>query len=354
MLDRNPNYREVLYNETPPTDDPGWPPRWPPCRASACPDVDQVQIEITEEPQPAGSALRAARPTSSSTCRPSSPASPCRATSWRPTSPNAASAWSGTTGPTSRSPTSTWKTRWWAATRQRRWRCAAPSTWPWTWTLRSAPAPPRQAMKAQGVVPLTSFGPPGLQDREMGEYNPPKAKALLDLYGYTDKDGDGWRDQPDGKPWSPYNTEPNAEQRAGRAVAEEHGCARHPHPVRLGPSGPRTSRPPPPANCRCGAWWSAAIDDGDTFLALGPARAGRPTSALQPPGLSRCTTSKNPARRPRAPGRDAGGAEAAVAYAPYKFHVHRIWTDMAPALGQGLPPQRSTVYVKDWQVRGHR
>ena len=32
------------------------------------------------------------------------------------------------------------------------------------------------------------------------EYNPAKAKALLDMYGYVDKDGDGWRDMPDGSP----------------------------------------------------------------------------------------------------------------------------------------------------------
>ena len=32
------------------------------------------------------------------------------------------------------------------------------------------------------------------------EYNPAKAKALLDMYGYVDKDGDGWRDLPDGSP----------------------------------------------------------------------------------------------------------------------------------------------------------
>ena len=32
------------------------------------------------------------------------------------------------------------------------------------------------------------------------EYNPARAKALLDMYGYLDKDGDGWRDLPDGKP----------------------------------------------------------------------------------------------------------------------------------------------------------
>ena len=32
------------------------------------------------------------------------------------------------------------------------------------------------------------------------EYNPARAKALLDLYGYVDRDGDGWRELPDGKP----------------------------------------------------------------------------------------------------------------------------------------------------------
>ena len=34
------------------------------------------------------------------------------------------------------------------------------------------------------------------------EYNPERAKALLDMFGYLDKDGDGWRDMPDGRPIS--------------------------------------------------------------------------------------------------------------------------------------------------------
>ena len=32
------------------------------------------------------------------------------------------------------------------------------------------------------------------------EYDPAKARALLDLYGYVDRDGDGYRELPDGKP----------------------------------------------------------------------------------------------------------------------------------------------------------
>jgi ABC-type transport system substrate-binding protein len=35
---------------------------------------------------------------------------------------------------------------------------------------------------------------------EMGSYDPARARALLDLYGYVDRDGDGWREQPDGSP----------------------------------------------------------------------------------------------------------------------------------------------------------
>jgi ABC-type transport system substrate-binding protein len=35
---------------------------------------------------------------------------------------------------------------------------------------------------------------------EMGDYSPARARALLELYGYRDGDGDGWREQPDGQP----------------------------------------------------------------------------------------------------------------------------------------------------------
>ena len=36
------------------------------------------------------------------------------------------------------------------------------------------------------------------------EYNPAKAKALLDMFGYVDRDGDGYREMPDGKPLTIY------------------------------------------------------------------------------------------------------------------------------------------------------
>jgi ABC-type transport system substrate-binding protein len=57
-----------------------------------------------------------------------------------------------------------------------------------------------QAVPAQSVVvPHTTGFDPRFKS-ENGDFDPARAKALLDLHGYVDKDGDGWRDQPDGKP----------------------------------------------------------------------------------------------------------------------------------------------------------
>ena len=57
-----------------------------------------------------------------------------------------------------------------------------------------------QAIPAQAPAnPHTTGYDPNFKS-EMSEYNPARAKALLDLYGYIDRNGDGWRDLPDGKP----------------------------------------------------------------------------------------------------------------------------------------------------------
>ncbi|TMG80821.1 MAG: bicyclomycin resistance protein [Betaproteobacteria bacterium] len=56
-----------------------------------------------------------------------------------------------------------------------------------------------QAIPAQSTVPPGAYGAP--KDDLAGplaEYNPAKAKALLDTYGYVDRDGDGYRERPDG------------------------------------------------------------------------------------------------------------------------------------------------------------
>ena len=57
-----------------------------------------------------------------------------------------------------------------------------------------------QAIPAHSpIVPNTVGYDPAFRS-ENGLYSPARAKALLDLAGYKDVDGDGWREQPDGKP----------------------------------------------------------------------------------------------------------------------------------------------------------
>jgi ABC-type transport system substrate-binding protein len=54
-----------------------------------------------------------------------------------------------------------------------------------------------QAIPAQSTVPPGALGyNPDLAG--LTEFNPAKAKALLDTYGYVDRDGDGYREAPDG------------------------------------------------------------------------------------------------------------------------------------------------------------
>jgi len=57
-----------------------------------------------------------------------------------------------------------------------------------------------QAIPAQSILPPMIEGYRSDLRTEMSEYDPARAKALLDIYGYVDRKGDGWREQPDGRP----------------------------------------------------------------------------------------------------------------------------------------------------------
>jgi ABC-type transport system substrate-binding protein len=61
--------------------------------------------------------------------------------------------------------------------------------------IRKNQAIPAQAPYSPGVAGYD----PGFRTTA-NEYNVAKAKALLDMFGYVDRDGDGWREMPDGSP----------------------------------------------------------------------------------------------------------------------------------------------------------
>ena len=57
-----------------------------------------------------------------------------------------------------------------------------------------------QAIPAQTMIPPGCTGYDPTLSSEMGASSPSRANALLDLYGFADRDGDGWRERPDGSP----------------------------------------------------------------------------------------------------------------------------------------------------------
>ena len=61
--------------------------------------------------------------------------------------------------------------------------------------IRKGQAIPAETPYAPGVAGYV----PGFRTG-IGEYSIPKAKALLDMFGYVDRDGDGYREMPDGGP----------------------------------------------------------------------------------------------------------------------------------------------------------
>jgi oligopeptide transport system substrate-binding protein len=59
-----------------------------------------------------------------------------------------------------------------------------------------------QGLPAYSPIPpgMVGYDPTFITDQQ--EYDPARAVALLDMYGWVDADGDGWRDQPNGEPFT--------------------------------------------------------------------------------------------------------------------------------------------------------
>ncbi|MCX7902554.1 MAG: ABC transporter substrate-binding protein, partial [Burkholderiaceae bacterium] len=188
-----------------------------------------------------------------------------------------------------------------------------------------------QSIPAQSpVAPLVSGFDPHFRS-EMSDYDPARAKALLDTFGYLDRDGDGWREQPDGSPLLlEMATQPDQLSRQLDELWKKHLTA-----VGLRIAFKPAKWPENLKNSRAGKlmmWrvgWVAAQPDGDTFLALGygPNKGGANHARFDLPAFNALYARQ--ATLPDGSERERLFHEAKkllIAYAPYKFLGHRIET----------------------------
>jgi ABC-type transport system substrate-binding protein len=197
-----------------------------------------------------------------------------------------------------------------------------------------------QAIRAQSTItPFTSGYDPAYKS-EMGDHDPLRARALLDLFGYVDRDGDGWREQPDGRPLVlKLATQASQLDRASSEIWK-----RSMDRVGLRIEFEISNWPDLLKRTRAGSlmmWgysWLAGSPDGGPMLgiAYGPNAAESNDARFDLPAFNRLFERQQ--SLPDGPQREAVMREAKnllVAYMPYKTHVHRMRTDLLQPQVQG-------------------
>ena len=191
-----------------------------------------------------------------------------------------------------------------------------------------------QAVPSQGPVAPSTWGYDPTIKTEMSDYDPARAKALLDMYGYIDRDGDGWRDQPDGRPLVlEYATQPDLSSRQLIELWKKNMDAINVRIVFKNAKWPENLKQANAGKLMMwGVGWSASAPDGDTFLSLGDGggKGQSNKSRFDLPAYNQAYALQK--RLPNGPERQAVMNEAQrilVAYMPYKLHVHRIFTDFS-------------------------
>ncbi len=191
-----------------------------------------------------------------------------------------------------------------------------------------------QAIPAHSPLAPNTVGYDESFKPEATRHDLPRARALLDLYGYVDKNGDGWREQPDGSPlilqWA-TTPEQRARQRDELRRKDMNALGIR---VNFIPA----KWPENLKNARAGKLmvWnlgrSAASPDGQPSFDSGS------TTHKGGQNLARFDNKRFDALYqrisviPDGPEREQlflEGKRLLAVYAPYKFHVHRILTDLA-------------------------
>lgn len=190
-----------------------------------------------------------------------------------------------------------------------------------------------QAIPAQGPMQPNTYGYDPKFKTEMSTFDRARAVALFDMYGYVDRDGDGWRDMPDGKPLVlEYATTPTARDRELNEIWKKNMNAvgikivfktgKWPEHLKQARTGKLMM---------WGLGFSASTPDGSGALGLayGPGKGEGNLSRFENAEFDRLYAQQQ--LMPDGPERLAimqKLVKIMVAYMPYKFNSHRIRTDM--------------------------
>jgi ABC-type transport system substrate-binding protein len=196
------------------------------------------------------------------------------------------------------------------------------------------------AIPAQSVVPPFTSGYDPDYRCEMSEHDPGKARALLDLYGYIDGDGDGWRETPAGEPLT-LRIASLPDQSARAQIELWHRALRAiglRTQFEIAPWGELLKRDRSGALMMWGFAWTAGSPDGGFFLSIayGPNSDEANDARFALPAFDRLFERQRV--MPDGPSREALMREAKnllAAYMPYKAHAHRRIADLLQPRLQG-------------------
>jgi ABC-type transport system substrate-binding protein len=210
-----------------------------------------------------------------------------------------------------------------------------------------------QGVRAQSPIVPGTFGYDPDHASEMDEFSRARAVALLDMFGYVDRDGDGWREMPDGSPLvlelasSPTQLDRKRNELWKRymnavGLRIEFRIAQWPELLRMSLAGKLMM---------WGYAWQVGGPDSDTLFGMGygpnkeqlnDARFDLPEynalyerQRVLPDGPQRLQLLQRAAR-------------LLTAYMPYKFHLHRVVLDLAQPWVDGYRRHPFTTRQWNW------
>jgi ABC-type transport system substrate-binding protein len=207
-----------------------------------------------------------------------------------------------------------------------------------------------QAVVGQSLVLPHARGFDPAFKSEMGDHDPPRARALLDLYGFIDRDGDGWRERPDGSPLElVMATEPEQIYRAYNEQWKKDLGAVGIRIRFVTQQWPENLKAAQAGKLMMWMLGSAGGPDAEKSLLsqlYSPLWGDGNFSRFKLDAYDRVYESLQ--ALPDGPERDALILQAkrlSVAYMPYKAHAHRIETDLAHPWVLGY---RRPLFWQEW------